>query len=287
MADYTYPYTMWSVARRPRWIAALLLALAIAATFAALSQWQLARSVQNGTPLVRQTETVSELAAITKPQAPVTDKLDGQLVETTGHWTADDFMLVADRLNNGKQGWWVIGHFAADTASGSTAGLAVAVGWAPTEKQAKSARTELTRSTSASAKAENLTISGRYNVGDAPSDSDYKHNRLTTVSAAALLNEWSTSDSAGVYGGYLTSAKPSAGLTTIYSPAPISTVQVDLLNVFYAVEWVVFAGFAIFLWYRLVRDAWEREREEALEAAAEASASASAEQVSDQRAEVN
>lgn len=26
------------------------------------------------------------------------------------------------------------------------------------------------------------------------------------------------------------------------------------LNLFYAVEWVVFAGFAIFLWWRFVRD---------------------------------
>jgi hypothetical protein len=29
------------------------------------------------------------------------------------------------------------------------------------------------------------------------------------------------------------------------------------------VEWVIFAGFAVFLWYRLVRDVWEREQEEA------------------------
>jgi hypothetical protein len=44
-------------------------------------------------------------------------------------------------------------------------------------------------------------------------------------------------------------------------------VALNWLNVFYAVEWVVFAGFAIFLWYRLVRDAVEREREAAEEAA--------------------
>jgi hypothetical protein len=39
------------------------------------------------------------------------------------------------------------------------------------------------------------------------------------------------------------------------------------LNIFYAIEWVVFAGFAVFLWYRLVRDAWEREEELREEAA--------------------
>jgi len=58
------------------------------------------------------------------------------------------------------------------------------------------------------------------------------------------------------------------GLTRIDSPKPSSDVEVNLLNIFYAVEWVVFAGFAIFLWYRLVRDAWEREQEEAAEASA-------------------
>jgi hypothetical protein len=86
------------------------------------------------------------------------------------------------------------------------------------------------------------------------------------VSAAALVNQWSETDAAGAYAGYVTlgSGVP-AGLTKIYSPPPVSTVQVDLLNVFYAIEWIVFAGFAIFLWYRLVRDAWEREEEERAE----------------------
>ncbi len=250
---------MWSVARRPRWIAALVFALALAAAFAALSQWQLARSVQNGTTVVRPTETVAELASITKPQSPVTDKLDGQLVETTGHWVPGDYQLVADRLNDGAQGWWVVGHFSADTAGGSAAGLAVAVGWARTEVQAKAALADVNEPTG------DVTLSGRYNVSDAPSDSDFKNNRVTTVSSAALLNEWSKSDSAGIYGGYVTLSTAPAGLTTIYSPHPTSTVQVDLLNIFYAIEWVVFAGFAIFLWYRLVRDAWEREQEELAE----------------------
>ena len=40
------------------------------------------------------------------------------------------------------------------------------------------------------------------------------------------------------------------------------------LNVFYALEWVVFAGFAVFLWFRLVKDAVEREKDLAAEAAA-------------------
>ena len=34
------------------------------------------------------------------------------------------------------------------------------------------------------------------------------------------------------------------------------------LNIFYAAEWAIFAGFAFYLWYRLAKDQWEREVEE-------------------------
>ena len=44
------------------------------------------------------------------------------------------------------------------------------------------------------------------------------------------------------------------------------------LNIFYAVEWAIFAGFAFYLWYRLARDAWEKEVEDLEDATAEASA---------------
>ena len=31
-------------------------------------------------------------------------------------------------------------------------------------------------------------------------------------------------------------------------------VELNFLNIFYAIEWVLFAGFAIFMWWRLVQD---------------------------------
>lgn len=36
----------------------------------------------------------------------------------------------------------------------------------------------------------------------------------------------------------------------------------QLAQPLYAVEWVVFAGFAFYLWWRLVKDAHERQLEE-------------------------
>lgn len=258
--------TVWTVARRPRWIGALALALVVAAGFAGLSQWQLARAVATGTVIERNTETALPLEDVAKPQAPVTDRANAQRVTATGSWNRGDYSIVSDRLNRGTAGYWVVGHFSAGLDSSTTAGLAVAVGWCADRTRAISALKALDRQANLAV----VAIEGRYIPAEGPQDSDFEHGKLSTMTPGALLNTWKAPDAAGVYGGYLTSAEPAAGLTRIDSPKPSSDVEVNLLNIFYAVEWVVFAGFAIFLWYRLVRDAWEREQDESAEAAASA-----------------
>ena len=60
---------MWSVARRPRWILALVLALGIAAGFAALGQWQIGRAVQTATVVIVPDETVTPLARVARSAA--------------------------------------------------------------------------------------------------------------------------------------------------------------------------------------------------------------------------
>lgn len=50
-------------------------------------------------------------------------------------------------------------------------------------------------------------------------------------------------------------------LEKIVSPAPDPPEKVNMLNLFYGIEWVVFAGFALFFWFRLTRDAWQKEHE--------------------------
>ena len=268
----TETVTVWTVARRPRWIAALALALVMAAGFAGLSQWQLARAVATGTVIERDTETALPIEDVAKPQSPVTDRANAQLVTATGRWNAGDYSIVSDRLNRGTTGYWVVGHFSAGLDSGTTAGLAVAVGWSADRAGATSA----VKTLEAQANLAVVPIEGRYIPAEGPQDSDFEHGKLSTMTPGAFLNTWTTPDAAGVYGGYLTSAVAAPGLARIDSPKPSSTVEVNLLNIFYAVEWVVFAGFAIFLWYRLVRDTWEREQEEAAEAARSAGNAADA-----------
>jgi len=240
---------MLRMALRPRWIAALLLALAFAAGFVLLSQWQIARSVEQATVVQRDTERVQALTDVAKPQRGVTTEAAGQLVSVQAEFVPGDFSVLSGRVNFGTEGYWVIGH--AVTADGTS--LAVALGWAATKAEALDAD----RPTGG-------MLEGRYEATEPPADDDFETGERSAMSVAALVNEWADQPTA-VYGGYLVVSGATSGLEKIDSPPPSEEVVLNWLNIFYAVEWVVFAGFAVFLWWRFVRDAVEREQQEAAE----------------------
>jgi cytochrome oxidase assembly protein ShyY1 len=239
----------WIVARRPRWVAALLLCLAIAAGFAALGQWQLERSVENAhVAEAPDTEAAVPLESIAQPQTAVTPAQLGRTVTVEGDWIGADTIVLTDRNNGGPaQGAWLVGHLV--TSDGAT--LVVALGWAPDAAVAASARDALPAG----------PLTGRYLPGEPPSDSDFEAGEHSAISAAELINIWP--DSQPAYSGYLISSAPPSGLERIFAPKPDREVSLNVLNVFYAIEWVIFAGFAVYLWYRLVRDVVEREAEDA------------------------
>ena len=252
---------------RPRWILALLLALAVAAGFAALGRWQLERAVASGVVVEKTTETVKPLVDVVTPGGAPRDAATGQLVTVDGSYVPGDEQLILDRSNDGTSGYWVVSHFivgAAGTGSGAGASIAVARGWAADETAARSTMADL----AAAPANQVVTLAGRFLPTEAPvvPAAGRDPHTLTTVSTAALINLWAGFDGAEVYPGYIVDDVAASGLTRIDSPAPLTDASLNWLNIFYALEWVVFAGFAVFLWYRLVRDAWEREedlREEA------------------------
>lgn len=243
---------MWSVARRPRWIGALVLALIAAGLFAALGQWQLARSIESGAVIDRSTETAIALSEVAEPQQPFTQRADGQLVTVSGEIEQGDSVVLSNRVADGEIGYWVVVHL----RTSPTVSLAVAVGWTPDEDAAQEVIRSLQGGT--------IELTGRYLPGEAPQDTDFENGATSTLSPGALINVWSEF-SGDLYSGYVIAMTPltTADVTPIDAPAPSEAVALNWLNIFYAAEWVVFAGFAIFMWYRLVRDAWERETEEA------------------------
>jgi cytochrome oxidase assembly protein ShyY1 len=247
---------------RPRWVLALLAALGIAAGFALLGQWQLERAVQQAVVDERPTEEVRPLADVAQPDGPTEQASTGQRVEVTGTFVPGDTVIVEGRLNDGVAGYWPVAHL--EVADAAPGGLPIALGWAADLETARTAADRF----DASAGGE-VTLVGRFLPSEAPMvpDEDADPFSMQTVAVAQLINLWADYDDRPVYFAYVTAAEPAAGLEAIASPPPEESVELNWLNVFYAVEWAVFAGFAIFLWYRLVRDAVERERDAAAEEA--------------------
>lgn len=258
--------TVWQVARRPRWIGALVLALVVAGLFAALGQWQIGRAVDAAAPDSGVSETVVPLDEVASPSLPITATADGQRVEGSSELVPGGAEVVGGRLNGGDSGWWVIARTRTVDAD-----LVVAYGWTSDEARARSVAEQL----NSGEETPPAGFTGRLVANEAASApaEGVDPMTLTALSIPALINRWPDPPQ-DVYQGYVVVDEPVAGLDAIDSPARQSDVSLNWLNVFYAIEWVVFAGFALYLWYRLVRDAWERETEEALEAEQAASPAA-------------
>lgn len=251
---------------RPRWVLALLFALAVAAGFALLGQWQIERAVEQSTTTERPTEEVLPFGDLVQPDTPTEQVATAQRVEVHGTFVPGDTVLVEGRLNDGVAGYWVVAHL--EVTDAAPGGLPVAIGWAADRDTAQGAADAF----DAAADGSVAQIVGRFLPSEAPiaPDEDGDPFAMTTVAVAQLINVWGDYDDRPVYFGYVTATDAAPGLAPIASPPPEHTFELNWLNVFYAVEWVVFAGFAVYLWYRLVRDAVEREAQEAEEAAAAA-----------------
>ncbi|AYG02929.1 SURF1 family cytochrome oxidase biogenesis protein [Gryllotalpicola protaetiae] len=256
--------------RRPRWIGVLLIALAIAGGFAYLGKWQLTRAVEARQVGPQITETTHPLHDVLTPGKAIANDRVGQLVTVDATTVPADYVLIQDRDNNsGPRGWWVVAHAAVSDGPDAGAQLAVARGFTASRAVAIAMQQRLEASA-----PEDLSLTGRIQPTDPPEqpeDSlDGTPPMMRDLAVAILINHWTQlGDSPEFFEAYLvaTNHVPD-GLKPIYAPAPIQQRSIDWLNAFYAAEWAVFAGFAVYLWYRLTKDAWEREVED-MEAASE------------------
>jgi cytochrome oxidase assembly protein ShyY1 len=252
-------------ALKPRWIAALVFALAISWVFVLLSQWQFSRSTQTPEAPIAATETVRPLTEVLQPGTPITQSAEDQLVTATGSYDSARQVLVQGRLQDGKSGYWVVDAFVVDgapTISGAAGSgptiIPVARGWMEHPDQVPAPP------------AGNLTLNGRLIPSEAPNPKPkLPAGQVAALSTAQLVNIWDVSS----YPGFIVADRELAGSVDVSPhavPGPLQGINVgaqpettgfNWLNIFYAVEWFVFAGFAVFLWWRLVADDYRRSQE--------------------------
>lgn len=274
---------------KPKWLALLGGALIVMVLFVLLGRWQLNAAFESSSSIV-DSETYEEivpLGELIQPGGGVTDESVARSVSLSGWLVPGDFSIVTNRVQDGEIGWWVVGHLAvandgvtefasqapdpteelkSDSASSAFPGLVVAVGWAATEADALAAVDALNASTPAvDGLAEPITVTGKLEaLQDPVIDRDSDNPTIANAMAAGqFINLWQ--EPAVSYYAAWALVQDGVELPTTLEPIQVVAVddsfQLDLLNIFYAIEWAVFAIMALYIWWRLVRDDYLLERD--------------------------
>ena len=222
--------TFFSVARQPKWIGALFLSLAVAAIFAALGQWQLDRTF---------TKDSDEQVAINIETVNV--KLDTKNV-----------YIIANRLNGSERGYWLI----ANSLDSKNKNQTIALGWSADLAEVKEEREALMQS---GLEKFDTQLEGVFIPSEAPLPQENADEYIfDSLSLAQLINVYSpekpivTQPQILALNGYSQASAwpPLKPVNVVYEP----TQKINWLSAFYFLEWLLFAGFAVFLWWRLVKD---------------------------------
>lgn len=244
-----------SVAKRPKWIAVLVAMLIIAAGFAGLAQWQLERTFTTVGIAEAELPAVSIEELVTVAQPPRQDALD-RLVEFEAKIDYESLYIVDNRKqfidSELIDGYWLIANSELEFADESQ-NLTLALGFSEELETVRQIRSSLLGQDS-----ESEVMVGYVEPTEAPGER--QGELLDTLSLAQLVN---------IYFDEPTSILPvfviiqdgpiPNGLEPISIDILSERVEINWLTAFYAIEWIIFALFALYFWYRLVAD--ERMRE--------------------------
>ena len=229
----------------PKWLGALASFIALAALFGGLSQWQIGRAVEQATIVSVDTETPVSLSSVVAPGEPVSLVDGGRKVTVRGVWNGPA-LVVTGRHQGDAVGDWLLKRV---MVQGDVC-LPVVVGFGEHVDPNEFIFIDDTPQ----------ELTGRLVPTEDPSNDDATHNTVTAISSAALINEWGCDR---IYAGYLVLDTAPAPLQAVDTVRPLPQATLNWLNIFYAAEWIFFAGFSLYFWYRLVLDAVERETENA------------------------
>lgn len=272
----------WRAATTPRMLGLFVLLLAAALVCVRLGAWQLDRATSRGAA-----EVVAEHEAVlARATVPLEEVLPPQTsfpadalavpVEVTGTYRADEQVYVPGREVDGEPAVLVV--TALEVGAGPHAGAMIPVlrGWV--DPSAVDLGGDVARPAAGAeellrAPAGERHVTGYLKDAEAAVEVGGPAGVVGSVSTAQLASLWGGPTWSGYLVEFTTTADGSRsdvapdGLRHAPPPGAAEQTGLNLQNVFYAIEWVVFGGFALVVWWRTVRDEVARRREDAALAA--------------------
>lgn len=242
--------------------------LVLVTCFVGLSAWQVNRAQhKNDVTESAGVDEVKDFNDVMNAQAPMLGILADQRVALSGHWIPDAQVVVPDRVLDGESGYWVVTMFAPDEAhlgegveagdaQDKTIAIPVLRGFTTDESTAMHSR-------AAEGKVE---LTARIGPIEGPQPgNDLPEGQVHTVSTSQIINLF---PDLLTYSGFLLpesaqGAAASVGTDGLSFVPPTTTRDeggFDLQSAVYAVEWLIFAAMALYMWWQLLRDDFLRRR---------------------------
>lgn len=222
---------------QPKNLIMLVVVLVLATGFIRLGIWQWHRAELTG-------EATRELVAISQVQPPKESVTDAALeveVWATGTYRSEGQLRVlggAGKAGNAQATDWVLTPLEVTGDDGTITTLAVVRGYLPAGVDLPPPPTG------------KITVQGRLLVTENPARNATAapQGSVHTVATGQLMNIWP----GPVYAPYLLAAQetPPQKITRVTPPSGGAGWAIQ--NVSYAIQWWLFAGFVLFIWWRMV-----------------------------------
>jgi cytochrome oxidase assembly protein ShyY1 len=219
----------------PRWITLGLIALIFALAAIGLGRWQWDRTQD----IVRAEQAAQAEAVAVETLTEVGEDFDNPLIGrpilARGTYLADQQVAVLSRSVDDRQGVWVLTPL--QLSDGSA--VAVVRGWAPDISAAP-------------VPSGRVDVAGIWHPNERfYRDEPFRKDGVFAISTERLRDRWDLPLRPGFI--MLTSQQPQSDVVPVPQTVQTAGVAFPIQNAFYAVQWLVFAGFAGFVYVRWLR----------------------------------
>lgn len=247
---------MLRVALRPRFLG--LLALMVVGTLVCglLATWQWDRAHRAMSEQAAGAQELGDIRDVVDVGGAVTNEIAGDIVTATGQFDADEQIVVPGRSIDGQDAVIIVAAMHVPLEDGTVALLPVARGWIEADA-ITGPDGELDPSLAPAVPSGEVEVSGRLEASEAAAGG-IEDGVAGEIATPLLVNVWGSP----MYAGYLADVDPIDGLQSMPEAQSAFSKGLNWQNIGYSMQWVLFGGFCLFLWWRSVRSVYLDELEE-------------------------